>query len=62
MPPPTTGDPTCFVAFPSATRPAFNGLCLAIVRTKNGEHGEIRVTATTKGLPLASVTIAAGTK
>ncbi|WP_145293622.1 beta-galactosidase GalB [Crateriforma conspicua] len=56
------GDPTCFVAFPSATRPAFNGLCLAIVRTKNGEPGEIRVTATTKGLPLASVTIAAGTK
>ncbi|MFK7735065.1 MAG: beta-galactosidase GalB [Pirellulaceae bacterium] len=53
------GDPTCFVEFPSATRPAFNGLCLAIVRTRRNEAGEIRISVTSGGLPKASIAILA---
>ncbi len=44
------GDPTCMVEFPSKERPAFNGLVLAIIRTKNNEAGTIRVTAQSPGL------------
>jgi beta-galactosidase len=44
------GDPTSFVAFPSAERPAFNGLCLVIVRARPGQAGEIRVRAESPSL------------
>ncbi|MDD4032367.1 MAG: beta-galactosidase GalB [Bacteroidales bacterium] len=51
------GDATCLESFKSPQRNAFNGLCLAIIRTKRGETGEIRVTATSEGLSEASVVI-----
>jgi beta-galactosidase len=39
------GDPTSFVPFPAHERPAFNGLCLVIVRSKPGQAGTITVRA-----------------
>lgn len=45
------GDATSHVTFSSATRPAFNGLVLAIVRPRAGEAGVIRVRASSLGLP-----------
>jgi beta-galactosidase len=51
------GDPTSFVAFPSAQRPAFNGLCLVIVRAKQGQAGEIRVRAESPSLKGTLVTL-----
>jgi beta-galactosidase len=44
------GDPTSFIPFPSASRPAFNGRALVIVRAKPNEPGRIVVTATAEGL------------
>ena len=44
------GDPTNLETFKSAEREAFNGLCLAIVRAKPGQHGSITVRATAEGL------------
>jgi beta-galactosidase len=44
------GDATSHVPFQSKERAAYNGLALAIVRTKPGEAGEIRVKATSPGL------------
>jgi beta-galactosidase len=44
------GDPTSFVSFPSHEREAFNGLVLAIIRTKEGSVGQITVNATSPGL------------
>ncbi|MDP5279503.1 beta-galactosidase GalB [Sphingomonas sp. DG1-23] len=44
------GDPTSFVPFGSATRPAFNGLALAIVRARPGRKGTITVRAESDGL------------
>jgi beta-galactosidase len=44
------GDPTSFAPFPSPERKAFSGLCLAIVRSKPGQPGRIRVTASSDGL------------
>lgn len=49
------GDPTSFVPFPSPQRPAFNGLCLAIVRAKAGQAGAITVRAESPGLEAAVV-------
>ncbi|MFG0286874.1 MAG: beta-galactosidase GalB [Rhodopirellula sp. JB044] len=51
------GDPTCFVAFPSPIRPAFNGLALAIVRATPGQSGKIQVTVSAKGLADRSIVI-----
>ncbi|MDQ8755184.1 beta-galactosidase GalB [Sphingosinicella sp. LHD-64] len=51
------GDPTSFVEFASPTRPAFNGLALAIVRARPGEAGRITLRAETEGLEGASVVI-----
>ncbi|WP_236694452.1 beta-galactosidase GalB [Sphingomonas sp. Leaf343] len=51
------GDPTSFVPFPSATRPAFNGLALAIVRGRAGQKGAITVRAEADGLTGASTTV-----
>jgi beta-galactosidase len=39
------GDPTDMTAFPSASRKAFSGLALAIVRANAGATGQITVTA-----------------
>ena len=44
------GDPTSFVPFPSPARPAFNGLCLVIVRGKPGRPGAITVRAESPSL------------
>lgn len=51
------GDPRSFVPFPSHQRPAFNGLCLAIVRGVRGKPGEFVVTAESEGLTLGTVII-----
>ncbi|WP_426161938.1 DUF4982 domain-containing protein [Pseudoduganella sp. R-34] len=53
------GDPTSFVPFPSTERPAFNGLCLAIVRGKPGQKGAITVRAQAPALQGANVTLQA---
>ena len=53
------GDPTSFVAFPSAIRPAFNGLALAIVRARPGSKGQITVRAEAEGLTADSTTFQA---
>lgn len=53
------GDPTSFVPFPSTERPAFNGLCLAIVRSKPGQKGAITVRAQAPALQGANVTLQA---
>lgn len=49
------GDPTDLVAFPSSNRKAFNGLALAIVRSKKDVAGSIVITATSPGLAPASL-------
>jgi beta-galactosidase len=51
------GDPTSMISFKSTTRQAFNGLCLVIVRSKQGEMGDIIVTAKSAGLKEATVKI-----
>lgn len=53
------GDPSDQTPFPSLTRKAFSGLALAIVRTKEGQAGEITVSAAAAGLKSAQVTLAA---
>jgi beta-galactosidase len=53
------GDPTDMTVFPSLTRKAFNGLALAIVRTKAGASGEIIVSASAGGLAGGKVTLRA---
>ncbi|MFP5391824.1 MAG: beta-galactosidase GalB [Gammaproteobacteria bacterium] len=52
------GDPTSFESFQSASRKAFNGLCLAIVRAKPGQRGPITVRAEADGLRGATVQLA----
>lgn len=44
------GDPTSFVPFQSAKRATFNGLALAILRTKAGQSGVVTVKAFSDGL------------
>jgi len=51
------GDPTDMTPFPSAERKAFNGLALAIVRTKRGARGSIVLTASADGLQSGRATI-----
>jgi beta-galactosidase len=51
------GDATSLVPFQSPDRAAFNGLALAIVRTKAGQGGKITVSATSEELGSASVTV-----
>jgi len=53
------GDPTSLVPFPSAEREAFKGLCLAIVRGKAGQPGQIRLTAASRELKSSSAAITA---
>lgn len=51
------GDPTSVESFQNTTRRAFNGLCLAIVRSHASEVGEIELTARGVGLETATVKI-----
>jgi len=51
------GDATSFESFQSPERAAFNGLVLAIVRTKPGATGSIRVRATADGLKASEIVI-----
>jgi beta-galactosidase len=52
------GNPTDMTAFPSKDRKAFNGLALAIVRSRRGVRGRIVVTAKSDSLQEARTTIA----
>lgn len=51
------GDQSCMVPFNSTVREAYNGLCLAIIRSKNGMPGEISITAKSTHLKQATVKI-----
>jgi beta-galactosidase len=51
------GDPTSHEPDVASQRKAFNGLCQAIVRTRRGEAGELRVTASATGLKPATVSL-----
>jgi len=51
------GDATSFVSFQSPERPAYNGLALAIVRSKKGEAGTVTVKAGGENLTEAQVTL-----
>ena len=52
------GDPTNHDSYQASSRPAFNGLALAVVRL-TGAAGKVLVTATSPGLAPATVTISA---
>ena len=54
------GDPTSFAPFQAAERQAFNGLCVAIVRTRRGAPGKIALTAQSEGLAPSTIEIASG--
>jgi beta-galactosidase len=49
------GDPTNLIDFPSTTRTAFNGYCLAIIRGMAGQPGTIQLTAQSGSLSSATV-------
>jgi beta-galactosidase len=51
------GDPTDLTSFPSHDRKAFNGLCLAIVRSEAGKSGTIKLAATSEKLKTTEVEI-----
>lgn len=51
------GDPADMVAFPSAIRNAFSGLCLVIVKGKPDRPGKITVKAESPGLQSTSIII-----
>jgi beta-galactosidase len=51
------GDATSFESFQSPERAAFNGLVLAIIRSKPGATGSITIRATADGLQGASITL-----
>jgi beta-galactosidase len=51
------GDATSFTSFQSPRRAAFNGLALAIVRTRAGQAGKLVLTARAEGLGSAQVTL-----
>lgn len=51
------GDPTSHESFQSKERPAYNGLCLVVVRSKAGASGSIKLRASSEGLKSADVTI-----
>jgi beta-galactosidase len=53
------GNPTSHEADVASQRKAFNGLAQAIVRTRRGKAGEVRVTASARGLKGASVVLKA---
>ncbi len=49
------GDATSLLKFQTDTRPAYNGKCLAILRTRQGKAGTVTVKVSTPGLPDAKV-------
>lgn len=51
------GDATDLTSFLSTERNAYNGLCLAIVQSLDGQAGRIRVTVAAEGLEADTVTI-----
>ena len=51
------GDPSDLTPFPSRERPAFGGLCLAIVRGIRDRPGRIQVRATSGSLQVGTVTL-----
>ncbi len=51
------GDPTSFESFQAPERKAFNGLALAILRTRPGQPGTITLRATSAGLTAATCTL-----
>jgi beta-galactosidase len=51
------GDATSFESFQASERRAYNGLALAIVRTKRGAAGEIKVRAESAGLEPTELTL-----
>ncbi|MGK9367450.1 beta-galactosidase GalB [Melioribacter sp. Ez-97] len=51
------GDPTCMIPFTSKSRNAFNGLALVVVRSLEGEKGNIILKAYSEGLKDASIVI-----
>lgn len=51
------GDPTSHESFQSKERPAFNGLCLVVIRSKAGAAGPIKLRAYSEGLKSADVTV-----
>ncbi len=53
------GDPTSHLPFQAAEMPAFNGLCLAIVRAEMGKTGELTVSATAEGVKSGMVKVSA---
>ncbi len=53
------GDATSFESFQSPVRKAYNGLALAIIRTKPGQTGPITVRAKADGLTPAEITLTA---
>jgi beta-galactosidase len=53
------GNPTSHEPDVASQRKAFNGLCQAIVRTRRGSAGDVRVTASAKGLKASVVVLKA---
>jgi len=51
------GDPTCLIPFQETTRPAFNGLYLAIVKARFGCNGPLHLIVESKGLERAEMKI-----
>lgn len=51
------GDPTCLIPFHEPTRPAFNGLYLAIVKARRGEAGKLHLSFEAPGLENAELDI-----
>lgn len=51
------GDATCLITFSETTRPAFNGLLLAIVKPQRGKSGKIRLRAEAPGMESAEITL-----
>ncbi|MFI3322177.1 MAG: beta-galactosidase GalB [Rikenellaceae bacterium] len=51
------GDPTSTASFQADNRKAFSGMCMAIIKSKKGQSGEIKITATSKGLKSTVVVI-----
>ena len=51
------GDPTSFEPFQASERKAFNGLLLAVVRTRAGKDGTLSVRAEAEGLEPGTVTL-----
>jgi beta-galactosidase len=51
------GDATSFESFQSPSRKAFNGMALAIVRTRPGQAGKLVLTASAPGLGSTKVTL-----